>query len=522
MATIRRYNKVIFSCVLVTLFSGCISPLEGQYSNTTAEIKQTLDQSIKENKKLPLAQVKIPGTVFSALAPKVNFAKQQEEPHFDISAQNQDAKQFFSGLAKGAGVSMMVSPNISGDITLDMKDVTLGEVLNAIRAMYGFEFVKAPYGYDVLAAEIDTRIFTLNKVNITRSGSSEMSIETEGTDGDNGSSSSGLSTSSEDNFWDNLEKTINLIIESDTEADSQVVVNPSSGIIVVRAYPSELRKVAAFLDATQGITKRQVIIEAKVLEITLSDKFGSGINWNVDGFDIVQTTANGIAGLPPSITGSYFADQVTGTFTRHDSFSAIINMLSSQGKISVISSPRIATMNNQKAIIKIGSDEYYATNISSDTTTSNATTTSSSVGLEPFFSGVALDVTPQIDSNKNIMLHIHPVISHVMQDEKSFTVQDGVISLPMAKSTIRESDSIVYARSGQVVVIGGLMQRSISKDRSKKPVPAELQYAADAIAAKSDVLERSEVVILLRPVVVDQRNIEDSLRGTMNRIEKLS
>ena len=231
-----------------------------------------------------------------------------------------------------------------------------------------------------------------------------------------------ITSTTEDQFWEKLEETINLIIRDSDGAEAAAVINPDSGLVVVRAYPNALRKVATYLDATQGITKRQVIIEAKVLEVTLDDKFASGINWHIDGLDVVQTASGA---LPAAMSDSYFADQITGTFTRHNSFEAIISLLASQGQISVISSPRIATLNNQKAVIKVGSDEYYATNISSDTTTSTATTTSSSVDMEAFFSGVALDVTPQVDAQGSIMLHIHPMISIVEQDEKTFSVPDA-------------------------------------------------------------------------------------------------
>jgi MSHA biogenesis protein MshL len=504
------------------LFVGsCNSPLKNSYSDTNKEIKTTLQKAIKNNPGTMAKKVEVPGTIFSALAPQLNLTEKEEEAKFDIAAQNQNAVQFFTGLAKGAGISMMISPDIDGDVTLDMHNVTLAEILGSVRSVYGYEFIKTSYGYDVLPATLETRIFTIDRVNVSRAGTSSLNVEIEGIGESGGDSSTELTTTSEDSFWDKLESTITLIIAGTDIGSTAVVINPDSGIVVVRAYPQELRKVAAYLDATQGITKRQVIIEAKILEVTLNDKFASGINWHIDGLDIVQTAGSSAGGLPAKITSSFFADQITGTFTRHNSFQAIISMLASQGKISVISSPRIATLNNQKAVIKVGSDEYYATNLSSNTTTATATTTSNSVNMESFFSGVALDVTPQIDSSGSIMLHIHPMISIVEQDEKSITVPDGLVSMPMAKSTIRESDSVVTARSGQVVVIGGLMQRSAATSRSELPVSDSIGAYTDALGAKSDVLTRTEVVILLRPVIVNDQNTAASLQSTINHIDKL-
>ena len=425
---------------------------------------------------------------------------------------------------KRHGISMMLAPNLAGSITIDMKDVTMSEVLASLRNIYGYEFKKTSYGFDVLTGELETKIFSINKLNVTRQGSSVMSVQSDSGIGTGRSqSASNLQTSNTDNFWVKLEETINLIIEDANSEETAVVVNPDSGLVVVRAYPNDLRKVAAFLDASQGINRRQVIIEAKVLEVMLDDRFATGIDWNIDGLDISQTSSGGGAsGLPNSITAGVFADQIIGTINRHDSFSAVIRLLSSQGKVSVVSSPRIATMNNQKAVIKIGTDEYFATNVSTDTVSSSAVTSSTNLGLKSFFSGVALDVTPQIDKNKNITLHIHPIISSVKQEEKTFTVQDSQITLPLAKSTIRESDSIVNAKSGQVVVIGGLMQRAVDSNRSKLPVPSDtLAAITDAASAKSDKVIRSELVILLRPVVLDVASANDSIKEYISGFDNL-
>lgn len=516
----KRYTtcSIVIMVIASLVIGSCHSPLRDQFSKNQTEISQTLQNAIDNNPKTKKKAVELPGTVFSALAPKIELQEKVEAARFDIAAQNQDAVQFFTGLAKGAGISMMISPDIDGEVTLDMRNVTLEEILASVRSVYGYEFIKTSYGYDVLPASLETRIFTIDKVNVSRQGSSSLNVEIEGVGEGGGESSSELSSSSEDQFWEKLEETINLIIRDTGGTEAATVVNPDSGLVVVRAYPDALRKVAAYLDATQGITKRQVIIEAKVLEVTLDDKFASGINWHIDGLDVVQTARGA---LPAAMSSSYFADQITGTFTRHNSFEAIISLLASQGRISVISSPRIATLNNQKAVIKVGSDQYYATNLASNTTTATATTTSNSVNMEAFFSGVALDVTPQVDAQGSIMLHIHPMISVVEQDEKTFSIPDGTVSLPMAKSTIRESDSVVTARSGQVVVIGGLMQRSVASSRSHLPVSEQAAQFTDAAGAKSDLLTRSEVVILLRPVLINDASSRDELRSTMVNINNM-
>jgi MSHA biogenesis protein MshL len=534
-------KKILILMLMLGLY-GCQSPMTNKFNESAITVKSELKDAVKDNKEISKKVFTMSDTVFSSLVPTVSFDDKETEVTFDISAQNQDAKEFFAGLAKGAGVSIIVSPELEGNISLHMEKVTLNQVMNAISNMYVYEFKKTPYGYDILPGALETRIFAINKLNVIRTGQSSLSVQMDdlsssdssssssssSTSSNNKSSSSSLSTVTEDNYWENLEDTIKLIIGDKNDEAKSVVINTSSGVIAVRAYPKQLRKVAAFLDASEAIGKRQVLIETKVLEVALDDRFASGINWNIDGFNVVQTTNSGDAGLPTNVISGVFADNIIATINRHDSLNAVMNLLSSQGRVSVISSPRISTMNNQKAVIKIGTDEYYATDYSADTVTSTATSSSTDLGLEPFFSGVALDVTPQIDKDMNIMLHIHPIISSVSEQEKSFTIEDSLVTLPLAVSSIRESDSIVYAKSGQVVVIGGLMQRTVDMERSKMPVPKSIssnEAAAsvlDALGSKYDLVTRSELVILLRPVVVNNNSTSQSIGKSIKNINAIS
>jgi MSHA biogenesis protein MshL len=181
-------------------------------------------------------------------------------------------------------------------------------------------------------------------------------------------------------------------------------------------------------------------------------------------------------------------------------FAALLNFLESQGDVHVLSSPRIATLNNQKAVLKVGTDDFFVTNVSTTTTTGTATTSTPSVTLQPFFSGIALDVTPSIDENGEIILHVHPSVSQVSTVTKNIDLGglNGAISLPLASSSISETDSIVRARDGQIVAIGGLMRQASSKDDSGLP---GLPKALFGQTNRSS--EKRELVILLKPTVVD-------------------
>ena len=199
-------------------------------------------------------------------------------------------------------------------------------------------------------------------------------------------------------------------------------------------------------------------------------------------------------------------------------FSAFLELLKTQGNVQVLSSPRIATMNNQKAVIKVGTDEFFVTDVSTTTVTGTSTTSTSNIKLTPFFSGIALDVTPQISRDEDVMLHVHPTVSEVVDQRKDITVGGVSQALPLARSTVRESDSIVEVKSGQLIVIGGLMQNKTADRDAETPALGDLALVGGLFRQRQAQTTKSALVILLRPLVIDgpQRwtsAFEDTQRG---------
>jgi MSHA biogenesis protein MshL len=301
---------------------------------------------------------------------------------------------------------------------------------------------------------------------------------------------------------------------------------------MVRATPRELLDVEQYLDTLQNAVSRQVIIEAKILEVQLNDAFQSGVNWNAlldignnkeilfgqrGGATVADTGFSEFAGqVVPldqlSLAGST-ATALGGVFAIQadlGDFNTLIELLKNQGDVQVLSSPRVSTVNNQKAIIKVGTDEYFVTDVNVDTdTTSGVSNRTVDVQLTPFFSGVALDVTPQIDDN-GITLHVHPAISEVRADSKDIGISAGADSdfnIPLAKSTIRESDTIVRARDGQVVVIGGLMQDLIRDNVASTPFLGDVPVVGHMFRHTRKQSTKTELVILLRPVIVENNHV---------------
>jgi len=560
--------RVLGYAVLVAALGGC------GYGELRRDTIEHMDETVERER--AEAEAAVPEEVEDALLPSMRLSVPElpeltDEARFDITVNQVPARQFFMSLVDGTEYNMVVHPEVHGDITLNLKNVTIPEVMEAARDVYGFEFVRTQYGFQVLPARLEARVYQINYLNISRAGSSSTFVSSgtlqEGPSASSanvvGDEDAGVVTGSEGlltggvrgrgqravvgtqistrqpetSFWQELQEALRAIV-GQGEGRS-VVVNPQSGVVVARAIPNELREVEAFLRATQLIAQRQVILEAKILEVELSEGFQAGINWSAvigdfralhtgGGSNLInQSGLSDIAGSPvtlePDQTGvaGQLASAFGGVFSlavNGNDFSAFIELLENQGNVQVLSSPRIATMNNQKAIIKVGTDEFFVTDISTTTVTGTATTSTPNIELTPFFSGIALDVTPQISESGHVTLHIHPSVSQVADQQKTITISGIVQTLPLARSTVRESDSIVRARSGQLVVIGGLMQDRIDDEEAKTPALGDVPLVGNLFKQQRKRSVKSELVILLRPVVVEgdeqwQRALDEATDG---------
>ena len=205
-----------------------------------------------------------------------------------------------------------------------------------------------------------------------------------------------------------------------------VFVTPQASLVTVRAMPDELSDIRRFLKTSEANLTKQVILEARILEVELNDGYQQGINWN----EILANTGNTDFSL--STTAGTLGNDISATlggvtslaFLNKD-FSGVLSLLSTQGNVQVLSSPRVTAINNQKAVIKVGDDEYFVTDVSSDSTvTSTTTSISPDIELTPFFSGIALDVTPQIDDKGTVLLHVHPSVIETAEQQKVVTMDD--------------------------------------------------------------------------------------------------
>ncbi len=479
---------------------------------------------------------------------------------FDLSVKKMDARSFFMNLVSGTGANIVVHPEVEGELTLELSDVNVDQVLTVVRDIYGYEYRQSGSIYTVYPRKLRTQIFSIDYLDVKRVGISDTSVligkiesnnsDNDGNSGSNsgsgsdqanllalaggsrenqGGSSGGLTpgsrvqTLNQTDFWAGLEQTLMAMVGGGG-GDRLVMVNPHAGLVVVKALPHELNSIRDFLERSELSVKRQVILETKILEVKLSDQFEAGINWEaINGQLLLGKNVSEFRSPNDIISATEEAGEIFSSLIKVSDISELLSLLETQGTVQVLSSPRVSTVNNQKAVIRVGSDEFFVTGLSSNTVSNASSTTSTpDIELSSFFSGIALDVTPQIADDGDVILHVHPVVSNVKDQLKSFTIGDSEFSIPLALRDVRESDSIVRARSGQVVVLGGLMQESSVQQKGKRPWVGDVPVVNSLFKTANNATVKTELVILMRPIIVDENaGFSDDIQRSNSRMRNI-
>lgn len=584
-----QLSRFMVASVGIALLFGCQLPADKR--SLLGEMEKTLQEGSDSNVAIRKnATSNLPGEVKSAFLPTLPEAQGNSrvasEKRFDLVAEDVVAKNFFLSLVEGTPYNMTVHPGVDGKISLQLKKVTVKEVLETVRNIYGFDFRQTAQGIEILPASLQTRAFAVHYLDIKRGGSSEIQVSgsslkgsnsgqssnsssgtgtTTGTSSSSSNGSSGASTNTIINsqitttantdFWTELKLAIETIVG---KADGRTVaVSPLSSLVVVQAMPDELKKVEDFLKSADLCLNKQVILEAKILEVNLNDSFQAGINWalvsgrfhatqnggstiksapTVDGIfptlNSDNTTSQSISPAPsPAVNTAKSVAPFGGVFalsTNFENLGTFIELLSAQGKVNVLSSPRVSTLNNQPALIKVGFDQFFVTNVSTTTAATAGTTTASTtpnITFDSFFSGISLDVTPHITDANEVTLHIHPTISDVVTDTIKIdlgTTAGGPVQYPLAKSSVRESDSMVRAKNRELIVLGGLMQNENAGLEQGIPFFKDLPGIGRFFKHTVQVSQKKELVILLRPIIVNDGTSTEDVDNSLDRFHQLN
>ena len=535
---------------LLALLAGCAAPGPTPMEAARAPMEQAAASR---------PPVVVPPQISDALQGVELPAPVSAEPRFDLIVNNAQVREVFLAMVADTRYSMLMHPEVTGMLSVTLRGVTVREALEAIRDVYGYDFKIDGRRITVYPPTLQTRIFTVNYLNVKRDGRSEIRVNSGASSlpGAGGAlaqpagagaaqtqqafENSHLSTTSTTDFWSELGASLRGIVGSGTGRN--VVVSPQSGVVAVRAMPDELRQVEAFLKATRISVERQVILEAKIVEVHLREGFQSGVDWSVlRGRGAVGTLSGSGANqlLNPPV-GPYPPSSPTGTSLLPNnlaiplldtvdfpargaglfglvfgtrSFEGVLAFLETQGHTQILSSPRVAALNNQKAVLKVGTDELFVTGVAGGTVTTGATasgntTTLPTITLSSFFSGIALDVMPQIDAGDTITLHVHPSVSSVAEVVKNIDLGGsiGSVRLPLPANSTNETDTVVRVTDGHIVAIGGLMQMHSQGSRSGMPGTGSVPLVSNLLGNQLESGSKREIVVLIKPTII--RSSED-------------
>ena len=532
----KMKKTIVLGCCFL-LLSACQATRKNTADQQKLALQTNLSQHQVENLIVP---DDIEAELYSDLSQQLVDLPAQEK-RFDISARDVDARVFFTSLINDSAYSVAVHPDVTGNISLSLKQVTLTEALDIIEDMYGYEITLQKRIYHIYPAGLRVASFTLDYLfmnRMTGSRTSVLSTNISSDDSDDSSSDSSSSSSSStsdefsgnfssngmdegtdivtvtnNNYWAYLETKIKTLLKN--KSGQEVIVSPMSGVVTIRAYPSYIREVKAFLEKETENLNRQVTLEMQIIEVALTDEYQQGIDWD-SAFASVSQLADST--IQSTIGGG-------GALTiSNGSFSSVITLLATKGDVNVLSKPRITAMNNQKAVIKVGGDEYFVTDFSvTSETTDSTTTTTPDIELTPFFSGISVDVTPKINDDNTVLLHIHPVIVDVAEESKtiSYGSDDSFneLTLPLAKSEVRESDTMVKSNSGDVIVIGGLMKTEQEDFVSETPLLSDLPFIGELFTNRQKINNKSELVILVKPQVVTKNTWKMEIEKSSDLID---
>jgi MSHA biogenesis protein MshL len=551
--TTQRVAALLLTLGTIAGLSGCAAPGVVRVPNARESVQAEL-QASRAPVAAPVASPAPPAVQAEAAPPPAAPRPDATpEPRFDLIVSGASARDVFLSMVTDTRYSMLMHPELTGTLSVTLRGVTVREALESIRDVYGYEFKIDGRRITVFPATMQTRIFMANYLQAKRQGRSDTRVSSGAAPSNNnnnnnnsqsgngnGSNSNGgesldssqVSTTSSSDIWAETSEALRSIVG--TGNGRNVITSPQSGTIAVRAMPEELRQVENYLRASRLALERQVMLEAKIVEVELREGFQSGIDWSLLRRNRAIGQTSGIAsnalvtnnrGLPtlPSAVASLLVDSVSvpaagsgtlGLAIATNGFQAVLGFLETHGDVQILSSPRVATLNNQKAVLKVGTDEYFVTNVSGgsvysgNSSNNNGTTTLPALTLTPFFSGIALDVTPQIDDANTITLHVHPSVTAVSEVTKRIDLGTiGSYKLPLASSSVNETDTVVRVTDGNIVAIGGLMQVEAVGHNSGLPGSSSNRVTQTLFGNTNSSSRKKELVVLIKPTII--RNVDD-------------
>ena len=533
-------NRVLQSCITIVIAAAIVAcgasnpptPSEGHIRSTTAEAaaaKAAIPQPVKQVPALPR-----PG-------------QRKKLETYTVVVNQVPVRELLFSMARDANLNLDIGSDISGKITMNAIDQTLPKILDRIESQADITYSLEDGTIKVKKDKPYLHVYNINYLNISRSSGGKVSVSTEigatssgiqsGGSGGGGSSGGGDNKASSDvenesinEFWTSITLNIGGILNQEIKASAgsrlntgnNIIVNRESGIIAVRATSKQHKSVRHFIDQVVGSAQRQVLIEVTIAEVQLSDNYQAGIDWSV-----VSETATGPSGgtiltkggLQNVIGGSlgsapFFQLATAGTINGNP-LNITLKALETFGDVKVLSSPKVMTLNNQTAILKVVDNEvYFTTNVEVDSGSVNQNSQiviDTDVNTVPV--GIIMSVTPYIDEVDKVTLNIRPTISRIIKfvdDPNPLLAEAGVVSqIPVLQ--VREIETMLKVDNGETAVIGGLMQDQINKENRGIPILSSIPLLGALFSYAEEKFMKTELVIFIRPAVIKHASLDGDL-----------
>ena len=445
-------------------------------------------------------------------------------------------RELLFALARDASLNVDIHPQISGEVTINAIDQTLPQILDRIAKQINLRYEMQDHYLSLTPDFPFVRHYQVDYVNVQREVTNKMDITTQvaqvggeatgggatggGASGGNNSTTS-ITNTSKNNFWESLLQSVAAITSSQisegktVSQTGDIVINKENGLLTVRATARQHEEIQTLLDRLMANAKRQVLIEATIAEVLLNDRYQAGVNWQriAGDYTYTQNVLAGNLGSPPAYVFTYHNPD-----SRFGDISAALRLLEEYGSVKVLSSPKIMSINNQTAVLRVVDNEVYFTVEVEERERQIGTT----VVLDRIFTteihtvpeGIIISVTPNISENGVVTMNVRPTISRIVgyitDPNPNLAEQQVVNAIPQVR--VREIESILQVNSGEIAVIGGLMQDSSKQDDSSVPGLSKLPIVGDLFKYRNDEYLKSELVIFLRPTVIKNASVKGDLK----------
>ena len=459
-----------------------------------------------------------------------------EQEKYTVVVDEVQVKELLFALARDARINVDIDPRIGGVVTINAVDQTLTQLLERISRQVDLRYEFDQDNLIISPDEPFIRTYKVGYLNLSRETSGSVTVSTqiasassgggEGGGGGGNTSTTQIESESNHQFWQNLSAGIAAIINetgaATDSASNNVVINPESGIVSVRATARQHENVQQFIDQVLESVQRQVMIQATVVEVDLSDQYQAGIDWSLldlsgTGFSISSTLLGGATGLggPPITSSALVLDYFNQGSRPGQEISAAITLLAEFGNTRVLSSPQIMVLNNHTAVLKVVENFVYF-EIEQEIESGNALTgtgpllaTTTTARTIPV--GLVMTVTPQISSDDSVTFNIRPTISSVTRTERDPNPTLTLVENRIPVVRVREMESILKVNSRQIAVLGGLMQDTTRNADRQTPGASDIPILGELFKTKNRESLKTELVIFLRPIVVKNASIEGDL-----------